>query len=151
MGVHWPHHKGDLSAVSSSKKKHFKIDFLQTSAGYKYDGCISWYYISCPFIDISTKCARWIAIMALSISTEHFIGLFLLHSKNDDVIQLWSLVMPEENVSTDVDHILRANEPEMRKQKRHKPHFRLKNSSRQLCYSHSTTHRQCQRNRNGAQ
>ena len=151
MGVGWLHHKGDLSAVSSSKKKNFKIDFLQTSARYRCNGCISWYYISWPIIDISTKCARWIAIMALSISTEHFIGLFLLHSKNDDVIQLWSLVMPEENVSTDVDHILRANEPEMRKQKRHKPHFRLKNSSRQLCYSHSTTHRQCQRNRNGAQ
>ena len=63
--------------------------------------------------------------------------------------------MPEENVGTDVNHILRANEPEMRKQKkRHKPNFQMKNSSRQLCYtcySHSTPHRQCQWNRNGAQ
>ena len=40
------------------------------------------------------------------------------------------------------------------KKKRHKPNFQMKNSSRQLCYtcySHSTPHRQCQWNRNGAQ
>ena len=125
MGVDWPHHKGDLSAVSSSKKKNFKIDFLQTSARYRCNGCISWYYISWPIIDISTKCAQWIAIMALSVSTENSIGLFLLHSKYHDVIQLWSLVMPEEDARTVVDRIVRTNETEIRKNQRHKSPFQL--------------------------
>ena len=125
MGVDWPHHKGDLSAVSSSKKKNFKIDFLQTSAGYKYNGCISWYYISRPLINISTKCAQWIAIIALFISTENFIGLFLLHSKYADVIQHWSIVMPEENVRTVLLKSSELKKPKWENKRRHKSRFRL--------------------------
>ena len=55
--------------------------------------------------------------MALSVSTKTFIGLFLLHSKYDDVIQLWSLVMPKEDAHTVVNQISRTNEAEIKKNK----------------------------------
>ena len=55
--------------------------------------------------------------MALSVSTKDFIGLFLLHSKYDDVIQLWALVMPEEDAHTVVNQIARTNEAEIKKNK----------------------------------
>ena len=89
--------------------------------------------------------------MALSVSTENFIGLFLLHSKYHDVIQLWSLVMPEEDARTVVNRIVRTNEAEIKKKPKTQIAFPIGVSSWQYCYRHSTTHRQCQRNRNGAQ